>query len=189
MGAFHGTSDVQAFLKRAASEMASARPSTAFPDRYLQHVAYAVDMVASNDFLSPPSAIASVYLSTRFEFYYRILSGKLKADGTWTTPEAKAAARAVLHDKRLGKKYDRVSSVALAYRIMKTNSSSALARHCIDLDTTLYPTADKKVLGISDIGDRIEFLRNAAGHGSWGDISSEAIFYGLMTALVFYSKT
>lgn len=185
MGAFTVTSDVYLFLKRVASDMARAKPSLAFPDRYLEHVAYAVDMVASNDVLSPPSAIASVYLSTRFEFYFRVLSGKLKADGTWTTPEAKAAAQVVLIDRRL--KSDRVSSVALAYRIMKTNSSTALAMYCNRLDAKLYPTYDKRVRMPSDVGDRIEFLRNAAGHGSWGDISAEAIFYGLMTALVFYS--
>jgi len=38
------------------------------------------------------------------------------------------------------------------------------------------------------VGDRIAFGRHAAGHGQWGDISAEAAFYGLMTALIFYAQ-
>ena len=41
---------------------------------------------------------------------------------------------------------------------------------------------------VADIGDRIEFGRHAVGHGHWGDISAEALFYGLMTSLVFYNQ-
>ena len=42
---------------------------------------------------------------------------------------------------------------------------------------------------VADIGDRIEFGRHAVGHGHWGDMSGEALFYGLMTSLIFYSET
>ena len=41
---------------------------------------------------------------------------------------------------------------------------------------------------LTDIGDRIKFGRDAVGHGHWGDISAEALFYGLMTSLVFYNQ-
>ena len=37
---------------------------------------------------------------------------------------------------------------------------------------------------VTDIGDRIAFGRHSAGHGLWGDISSEAVFYGLVTAMM-----
>lgn len=189
VGAFHGTSDVHQYLKDTASEMAAVRPSVVFPARYVEHVAYAVDMVASNMFLSPPAAIASVYLATRFEFYFRVLSGKLNADGTWVSPSAKSAARAAISDPhdRLNRKH--VSSVALAYKVMKLDQSRAIVQHCEALDKMLYPPA--KVIGgtVADIGERIEFLRNATGHGHWGDISGDALFYGLMTAVVFYNQT
>jgi len=73
------------FLKEAASQMREAKPTLAFPDRYIEHVAFAVETVSLNGFLSPPAAIASVYLATRFEFYFRVLSGKLNGDGTWVS--------------------------------------------------------------------------------------------------------
>lgn len=71
VGAFGGSTDVDRFLKQVASQMAASSPSAVFPGRYIEHVACAVDMVASNDFTSSPAAIASLYLATRFEFYFR----------------------------------------------------------------------------------------------------------------------
>jgi hypothetical protein len=160
-------------------------------------VVYAIDMVASSQFTSPPAAIASVYLVTRFDLYFRILSGKLNANGTWISPEAQAAAQAALKDFRLKKKLknERISDVALAYKIMKIDQSRPLAQHCARIDKILYPTPQifygsrKGEEKICDIGDRIAFCRHHAGHGYWGDISSEAEFYGLMTALVFYNQS
>lgn len=189
IGCFSGSTDVDRFLKRVASEMRVSQPSMVFPSRYIEHVAYAIDMVASNPFTSPPAAIASVYLVTRFEFYFRILSGELNADGTWVSPKAKATAQAVLRDSRLKRK--RVSSVALTYKIMKIDQSRMLAQHCARMDDILYSTPTIAVgdIKVCDIGDRIEFGRHHAGHGYWGDISSEAIFYGLMTAIVFYNQS
>jgi hypothetical protein len=189
VGAFQGTFDVNQYLKKTALEMAVSKPSVVFPDRYIEHVACAVDMVASNMFLSPPAAIASVYLATRFEFYFRILSGKLNGDGTWISPSAQQAARTALADKRF--KRNRISSVALAYKLMKLDQSRKIGQACTALDNSLYSTPTKVVgdMTIADIGDRIEFGRHAVGHGHWGDISSEALFYGLMTAVVFYNQT
>lgn len=188
VGAFHGTGNVRRFLMQAAFDMGESRPSTVFPDRYIEHVACAIGMVASNDFTSPPAAIASVYLATRFEFYFRVLSGKLNGDGTWVSPSAQGAARGAINDRRLESR--RVSSVALAYKIMKLDQSRQIVQHCIRLDKLLFanPTIVVGGVTVGDIGDRIEFGRHAAGHGHWGDISSEALFYGLMTAVVFYDQ-
>jgi hypothetical protein len=188
VGAFKGTADVCAYLKETAVEMAGSKPSILFPYRYIEHVAYAVDMVASNMFTSSPAAIASVYLATRFEFYFRILSGKLNADGTWISQSSQRAAQAAISSNRLAQ--PRVSNVALTYKIMKLDESRKIVQVCSRLDASLYPTAITVLGGerISDIGDRIQFGRNAAGHGHWGDISAEALFYGLMTAVVYYNK-
>jgi hypothetical protein len=73
---------------------------------------------------------------------------------------------------------------------MKLNASIPLSQHCSALDATIYaiPTTVAGGKTIADLGDRIEFGRHAVGHGHWGDISSEALFYGLMTALVFYNQ-
>jgi hypothetical protein len=61
--------------------------------------------------------------------------------------------------------------------------------YCATLDKALYPVPYAVGgFSISHLGGRIEFGRHSASHGQWGDISSEAVFYGLMTALVFHSQ-
>lgn len=189
IGAFQGTSEVNLYLKETAVEMATSESSAVFPERYIEHVACAIDMIASNIFSSPPAAIASVYLATRFEFYFRILSGKLNGDGTWISLSAQEAASAVIKDNLLKSK--RISNVGLAYKIMKLDQSRKIVQACKDLDKSLYSTptvvvGDKK---IADTGDRIKFGRHTGGHGQWGDISAEGLFYGLMTAIVFYNQS
>jgi type 1 glutamine amidotransferase len=41
---------------------------------------------------------------------------------------------------------------------------------------------------VHNIRDRIEYGRHVGGHGYWGDLSAEAIFYGLMTGIIFYNQ-
>lgn len=193
IGAFsnleHPELDVHLLLRHAASDMAKARDSRLFPGRYREHVAYAMMMVASSDFTSPPAAIGSLYLATRFEFYFRELSGVLEPDGSWKTAEAQASVRKVISDDhRIGKR--RVSSLSLAYRIMKLDKSRLFVQHCDVLDSALFPEPMHAVGGVAldNLGDRIQYSRDAASHGNRGDISSEALFYGLLTTLVFYNQ-
>lgn len=188
IGAFMGTTEPYGFIRETAAEMAQSQPCEAFPERYIEHVAYALGEVANNMFTSPPAAIASVYLATRFEYYFRVLSGMLNPDGTWVSSSAQDSARQQLNDNRLGKK--RISSVSLTYKLLKLNASSELSKHLASLDAAVYSSPTTVCTGqvVADMGDRIEFGRHAVGHGHWGDISSEAVFYGLMTAPVFYSK-
>lgn len=188
LGAFSGTDEVYRFLVRVAQDVDASKTTRLFPGRYKEHVAYALKMVANSDFTHPPAAIASVYLATRFEFYFRILSGKLNADGTWISPQAQRSAIAAIVDPRLSR--DRISSVALVYKVMKLDQSRTAAQVFDQLDRALFPTPQKAATGkvIADIGDRIEYGRNAAGHGGLGDISAESVFYGLVTAIVFYDQ-
>lgn len=81
MGSFAGAGAPYGFLAQVADEMAAAKHTDLFPDRYKEHVAYAMGMVARHGFLEPPAAIAAVYLATRFEFFFRVLSGKLIGTG------------------------------------------------------------------------------------------------------------
>ncbi len=188
IGAFAGPRTVHVFLAKAATDMASSAPSLAFPSRYIEHVACATDMVARNGFASSPAAIASLYLVTRFEFYFRVLSGTLNSDGTWKSQQDQRNVFDAVGDNRIMRK--RVSSVSLAYKIMKRNASCPFVQCCDRLDEALYAQPTRAVGDsiISNIGDRIGFGRHAVGHGHWGDISSEALFYGLLTAIVFYSQ-
>lgn len=176
------------FLQTTAIAMKDAKPSVAFPDRHKEHIGYALQMIASNIFREPPVAVASVYLATRFDLYFRVLSGRLKANGKWKSPEDKQEVRDLLSDSELNRK--RINSVALAYKIMKTNKDVPLAHVCNDLDTSLYSKPREMPDGttISDIGGRVKYLRDQAAHGVLGDISADAVFYGLMTAIVFYNQ-
>lgn len=186
IGTFHGSGEPYGFLQETAQDMRAAKPTSVFPARYIEHVAYAVDLVGWNTFPTPPAAVASVYLATRFEFYFRLLSGKLNADGTWVSQAAYQAALATLGSKHLKNKAGGISSVSLAYEVMRLGPSKVLP-YFAALDRALYPAPITGGAGIEHVGDRIEFLRNAAGHGHWGDISADAVFYGLVTAIVFYA--
>lgn len=181
IGSFHGDTSPYEFLRETASLMHTAEHTDLFPERYKEHVAYALEIVGTNDWRTPPSAIASVYLATRFEFYFRMLSAKLKSDGSWISVVLQHEAQKAISDRRLKK--TRISSVSLVYKLMKLEQTS-LARHCKHMDAILYSSSNSAE--IKDIGDRIEWTRHRAGHGEWGDISAEAVFYGLMTALIFF---
>jgi hypothetical protein len=187
IGAFNGTSAANDYLSDVADEMDASAPTRLFPARYKEHVACALRLVASYGFLAPPAAIASVYLATRFEFWFRVLSGRLAPDGTWLNPNAKSTAIAAISDKRLNR--PKVSDLALAYKLMQLDQSRAAVRVFRKLDSALFSapmTAGGK--SISDLGERISYIRNHAGHGEWGDVSSESIFYGLLTAIIFYNQ-
>jgi hypothetical protein len=169
--------------------MAAAPDTDLVPDRYKEHVACAVGMVARHGFLESPAAIAAVYLATRFEFFFRLLSGKLNRDGTWLNKAVDQPAAVAVLGKR-GLDRNRVSKVAVTYKLMKLNQSRPAARLFDALDKAILPVPITAVGGdtVADIGDRIGFGRNSAGHGLWGDISSEAVFYGLVTAIIFYNQ-
>jgi hypothetical protein len=190
MGSFAGDGTPYEFLASVSEEMSAAKPTPLFPNRYKEHVAYAIAMVARHAFFEPPAAIAAVYLATRFEFFFRLLSGKLTGDGTWINQSVdQPAAVLALGSKGLSKK--RVSDVAVTYKLMKLDQSRSAARVFAELDSSIFSSPITAIgsVTIADIGDRIAFGRHSAGHGYWGDISAEAVFYGLATAVVFYNQT
>jgi hypothetical protein len=73
---------------------------------------------------------------------------------------------------------------------MKLNQSYKIVQILTTLDSSLYttPTTVAGSMTVANIGDRIEFGRHATGHGHLGDISAEALFYGLLTAIIFYNQ-
>jgi hypothetical protein len=190
MGAYFGDDSPYTYLRRVAEEMVAAPPTELFPERYKEHVACALEIVANFEFTKPPAAIAAAYLATRFELFFRLLSGKLKGDGTWLN---KAADRQIARAK-LGKRGltgNRVSDVAVTYRIMKLDLTHPAIQVFDKLDKAILPKPIIAVgnFTVADIGDRIAFGRHRVGHGEWGDMSSEAVFYGLVTAIIFYNQT
>jgi hypothetical protein len=189
IGSFEGDDTPCQFLAQVAEEMAVAEPTSLFPNRYKEHVACAVRMVARHPFRDPRAAIAAVYLATRFEFFFRLLSGKLNADGTWINQAVdQPAAVAALGKKGLGG--NRVSSVEVTYKLMQLYRLRPAAQVFASLDKSIFPSPITVAGGdtLADIGDRIGFMRHSASHGYRGDISSEAVFYGCVAALVFYNQ-
>ena len=189
IGSYAGDDTPYRYLAKVAEEMEAAKHTQLFPARYKEHVAYAVGMVAKHGFLAPPAAIAAVYLATRFEFFFRLLSGKLNGDGTWLNKTVDQPAAVAILGKK-GLQGNRVSDVAVTYKLMKLDQSRLVARTFAALDTSIFPSPTTAVGGfkLADIGDRIAFGRHSAGHGLWGDISSDAVFYGLVIAVIFYSQ-
>jgi hypothetical protein len=189
IGAFQGGPEPFIFLRDTASEMLASQSTEVFPQRHLEHIAYAVGMVSSNGFLSSPAAIAAVYLVTRFETYFRVLSGKLDREGSWLSSADQKATFCAIGDNRIVKK--RISNVALAYKIMMLGNAK-IVPYFSALDARLYPNTQPQMPRsgqiVADLGDRIEYMRHSAGHGSWGDLSAEANFYGLLTAAIFYAQ-
>jgi hypothetical protein len=84
----------------------------------------------------------------------------------------------------------RVSNEAVTYKLMKLDQSRPMARVFDALDKAILPAPHMAAgsFEIADIGDRIAFGRHSVGHGLWGDMSSEAVFYGLLTAMIFYNQ-
>jgi len=189
VGSFSGSVAANHYLAGVAEAIRESSPTDLFPDRYKEHVSHALMMVAGSMFTDPPAAIASVYLATRFEFYFRVLSGKLTASGSWLSAEVHKAAQEQIPDARVRRR--RISSVALAYKVMKLDRTRPVARVFDHLDRTIFPEPMRVAGGgtIADVGERIEYGRHASGHGELGDISAEGIFYGLVTAIVFHNQT
>jgi len=185
LGSFLGLGDVFTYLRETSDQMDKSKPSSLFPERYKEHVTFALGLVSSHGFLSPPAAVASVYQSTRFEFYFRILSGKLNGDGSWLDTQTQTSVQSQISDKRL--KDPRIFSVALTYKILKLNKSLNVVQAFDRIDTAIYSKPLNPI--ITNLGERIEWARHRVAHGEWGDISAESIFYGLLTSLIFYNQT
>ncbi|MCQ3930811.1 MAG: hypothetical protein DPW16_10165 [Chloroflexi bacterium] len=178
---YNDVGNVFAFLKQVALDIDESPETPVFQGRTKEHVAYAVDTVACWDFLSSPSVMAASYLVTRFEFYFRVLSGVLNEDGTWIGGRPPLSISSVIQVRK-----GRVSNVDISYKIMKLNTSTKVTTAFNQLDISLSPYWSPK---IKDIGERIARMRLPTAHGALGDPSSEAIFYGLVTAIVFYNQS
>jgi hypothetical protein len=177
-----------AFLVLLGREIASSEDTPLFGMRQKEHVGHAVEQVGANGVLSPPAAIASFFLATRFEYYFRRLGTSLNPDGSWVSSQAKAEAQVAVRDDRLRAK--RVSDVSLAYRLMLLNQTSQVVQHFAKLDQLLAPHCprlEQVPTTHHDVGSRIALLRHPTSHGFFDDASSEGLFYGLVMGIIFYA--
>lgn len=184
------------FIEMFLEELSSSNNSAYFPKRYKEHVEFAIQMACEANrednfphsmgiFLAPKAAVAACFLVTRFESYFRIHSKKLDSDGSWRNDPARLCA-----ENRLGVQFQkkrRISKVSVAYKLAKLQRTP-LASSFRRLDKAIYrhPHTLTGRHRTECLGDRIEWGRNCLSHGQTADLSSEIIFYCLVTAIVFY---
>ncbi len=84
-----------------------------------------------------------------------------------------------------------VASVSVTYKIATIDKSNSRTSHLRDLDDRIAAKLERAhpSAAYSDIGDRIALLRHRGAHGVWGDLSGDAVFYGLLTAIIFLAQT
>lgn len=178
-------------IQNTATSLEASTPTVLFPSRYREHVAYALRQIVPSSIDDSPAAVSSVYLATRFEYYFRVLSGCLDADGKWLdTATRDRVCRRLGFDKRRHR--HRISNIAKTYKILLAESAHPVVSHLTRIDGKLF-ASPIEILGggrentLHNIGDRIAAMRHRAGHGVWGDISGEAMFFALLTCVIYLS--
>jgi hypothetical protein len=164
---------------------------TSTPDKDLFHarqkepVALAMKEAATPGFDEPRKAIASLYLATQFEFYFRILSGLLNSDGSWKSPADQQKAKSFLPgESRLNQRS--ISNLELAYKLMVLNNTDPQAALLDDLDKAMRSRFQSQIY--NNLGGRIKYVRDRGTHGQWGDVSGEGIFYATLTAILYLAS-
>jgi hypothetical protein len=183
IGAFTSNGDAAFFLAQVAEHL-TKWPRQGIASRRLEHVAFAIAIVAGPPvFTSPPGALASVYLLHQLEFLFRAMSaGTLDLEGRFVSSQAKAQA-----EQQLGLQVGtRISDIAIAYRIAKLTTGMLAATLLNDLDRVLPHATMAGGTTLSSIGERIAYFRHRVSHGPLADPSSEAYFYALLVALILY---
>lgn len=157
-----------------------------FLGRQKEPVALAMKQAATPEFDEPRQAIASLYLATQFEFYFRILSGLLKPDGSWKSPADQQKAKSLLPgENRLN--HGSISNVELAYKLMVLNNADLRATLLDELDKAIRLRFQSQLY--NNLGGRIKYVRNRGAHGEWGDLSAEGVFYATLTAILYFAST
>jgi hypothetical protein len=168
-----------------ADSMASAPDKDIFLGRQKPPVALAMKEAITPGFDRPQKAIASLYLATQFEFYFRILSGMLNFDGTWKSSDDRVKAESFLPDgdrvRRRG-----TSSVEIAYKLTILNNVDPRAALLDGLDQAIRLRFQSTLY--DNFGGRIAYVRNRGAHGEWGDVSAEGVFYATLTAILYFAS-
>jgi hypothetical protein len=156
-----------------------------FLGRQKEPLALAMKEAVLRGFDRPQKAIASLYLATQFEFYFRILSGMLNFDGTWKSSSDYAKAKSFLGDD--GVRKWGTSSVEVAYRLTILNNADPRAALLDGLDKAIRARFQSTLY--DNFGGRIACVRNRGAHGEWGDVSAEGVFYATLTAILYFAST
>jgi hypothetical protein len=177
----------------AADFMTSTPDKDIFLGRQKAPVALAMKEVitpgfdaTSMTFMSVPrKAIASLYLATQFEFYFRILSGLLNPDGSWKSLADQQKAKSLLPgENRLNQ--GSISNLEVAYKLMVLNNADPRSVLLDELDKAIRSRFQSQLY--DNLGGRIKHVRNRGAHGEWGDVSAEGVFYATLTAILYFAS-
>jgi hypothetical protein len=187
IGAYCGNFDAPHFIANVAADVVTWPMGRGHNDRRLDIIAYALDIASQMSFVTPPGALASVYLLHQLEFFFRVLSGVLHPNGTFIDPSRRAAVIAALPGEQIG---GRINGIALTYKIMQLNLGGVHAVDVYrDLDNSIPPVAMPDGTMQNTVGDRVTYFRHTVSHGEFGDPSSEGLYYALLTAIAIYGST
>jgi hypothetical protein len=164
---------------------------TSTPDKDIFHirqkeaVALAMKEATTPGFDDPRRAIASLFLATQFEFYFRILSGLLNPDGSCKSATDHEKAKSLLpEERRLN--YNSISNLELAYKLMVLNNADPRAAVLDELDKASRSRFQSQLY--DNLGGRIKYVRDGGAHGQWGDVSAEGVFYATLTAILYFAS-
>ena len=151
VGSFAGDRSPHRFLERVSEEMRDSEDTELFPSRHRMPIAYALDVIAKGYFLEPPVTLAAVYLATRLERFFRLLSGKLLVDGSWSVADPK-------NDRKILKLWEREANKAIDIRVY---SELLLGKLKGTNDWSDEDKTDAKTI-MKSIGGRrcVEFFKN-----------------------------
>ena len=116
--------------------------------------------------------MAALYLLSQLEYFFRMRSRYLDAEGTVIRP-VPAQLRVLVPTANVGARISRIRDAFLMY-VYRT--PSPLARRLRLLERNLL------------VAQRLDQIRNPAMHGPLGDTSSEGRFYGLLLSMSYYSE-
>jgi hypothetical protein len=172
-------------ISDCADSITSTPDKDIFHIRQKEAVALAMKEATTPGFDDPRRALASLYLATQFEFYFRILSGLLNPDGSWKSPADHQKAKSLLpKEKRLN--YRSISNLELAYKLMVLNNADPRATLLDELDKAIRSRFQSQLY--DNLGGRIKYVRDGGAHGQWGDVSAEGVFYATLTAVLYFAS-
>ncbi len=123
-------------ISDCADTMAAKPDKDIFLGRQKGPVALAMKEAVTLEFEHPRKAIASLYLATQFEFYFRLLSGLLNPDGSWKSPADQQKAKLLLpQESRLSQRS--ISNVEVVYKLMVLNNADPRASLLNELDAAI----------------------------------------------------
>jgi len=117
-------------------------------------------------------AMVAMYLMAHLEYLFRVKGRYLNENGSIKVKLPKQ----LIEKASIRKEQKRINNIDQAFAIYLFRNRTILGKRLIILD---------KNIGITG---RLKRIRNPVMHGELADASSEAMFFGLMTALFYYGS-